>query len=299
MSADELRDLELGLADRARPGARTRTQVHVVDEGRVTSRADDLATEEPLEIRVAGPTGAGSQRLAITMRTPGADFELAAGFLHGEGILGGPAELQSIRYCVDDDLDPEQHYNVVTVDLLGGLPRDLPELQRHFTVTSACGVCGSASLEALHSRGCSPVAGDLQVAPDVITALPDRLRAAQGVFRTTGGLHAAGLFNASGALLAVKEDVGRHNALDKLIGWALLGGRLPLTDHIVMVSGRTSYEIVQKCVAAGVPILCAVSAPSSLAVSLAREFGVTLVGFLRGSRFNVYAGWDRIAAATS
>ncbi|HEU5001512.1 MAG TPA: formate dehydrogenase accessory sulfurtransferase FdhD [Actinomycetota bacterium] len=294
--AGNLKPHDIDAPERARPGSRTPARVHVVDEGRVTSRSDYLATEEPLEIRVAGPTGTGSQRLAITMRTPGADFELAVGFLHGEGILGGPGDLQSIRYCVDDELDAEQRYNVVTVDLAGGVPADLAELERHFTINSACGVCGSATLASLHQRGCAPVAPGPQVAPDTITALPDRLRAAQGVFRTTGGLHAAGLFDASGTLLAVREDVGRHNALDKLIGWALLGGRLPLEGHIVMVSGRTSYEIVQKCVAAGVPVVCAVSAPSSLAVSLAREFGMTLVGFLRGSRFNVYAGWERIAA---
>lgn len=280
----------------ARPGSRTPTKVHVVDGGRASARSDYLATEEPLEIRVAGPAGGASRRLAVTMRTPGADFELAAGFLHSEGLLGGPDDLRSIRYCVDDDIDPEQHYNVVTVDLAGGLPGDLAERERPFGITSACGVCGSATLESLHRRGCSLAGPGPEVAPGVITGLVDRLRGAQGVFRTTGGLHGAGLFDAAGNLLAVREDVGRHNALDKLLGWALLGGRLPLRDSIVLVSGRTSYEIVQKCLAAGVPIVCAVSAPSSLAVSLAREFAMTLVGFLRGSRFNVYAGWERIAA---
>jgi FdhD protein len=255
-------------------------------------RRDYLATEEPLEIRLTAPDGT-RKTAAITMRTPGHDFELAAGFLHGEG-LAGPGDIAAIAYCTDEDLPPEARYNTVTVRLRGPIP-DLPALDRHFLTSSACGVCGSASLEALHDR-CKPVPrGGLSLTPELLYGLPDALRAAQGGFGKTGSLHAAGLFSATGTLVAVREDVGRHNAVDKLVGWAGLSERLPLAEHVLMVSGRTSYEIMQKALAAGIPAVCAVSAPSSLAVELAREFGITLVGFLRGERCNVYAGSERIA----
>jgi FdhD protein len=245
-----------------------------------------------MEMRLlAGQT---TQTVAVTMRTPGTDFELAAGFLYGEGIVGSPEDVKKISYCVDSDLDAEQRYNIVNVELRGGREFDLRPLERHFYTTSACGVCGKASLDQLELRGCPVIPAGPEVSAEILTTLPEKLREAQGLFDATGGLHAAALFDEEGELIALREDVGRHNATDKLVGWALLEGRLPLTDHIAMVSGRSSFEIMQKCLAAGVPIVCAISAPSSLAVDVAKEFGMTLVGFLRGSRFNVYAGADRI-----
>jgi FdhD protein len=277
---------------RVRRGSKTKTRVRVVEDGRVRVRPDALATEEPMEIRLlAGQT---KQTVAVTMRTPGADFELAAGFLYGEGIVDSAEDIQKISYCVDSDLDTEQRYNIVNVELRGGREFDLRPLERHFYTTSACGVCGKASLEQLELRGCPVMPSGPEVSAEIINTLPEKLREAQGLFDATGGLHAAALFDNKGELLALREDVGRHNATDKLVGWALLEGRLPLTDHIVMVSGRSSFEILQKCLTAGVPVVCAISAPSSLAVDVAREFGMTLVGFLRGGRFNVYAGYERI-----
>jgi FdhD protein len=275
-----------------RPGSSVPARVVAFDAGGARSRGDRLATEEPLEIRLlAGPA---RRTAAVTMRTPGSDFELAAGFLHGEGIIAGPEDIAGITYCADPAVDGDQRYNIVNVALGGHVLPDLAPLERHFLTTSACGVCGKASLDAIQIRS-APLAGtNPQVVPEVLTALPARLRDAQGLFDVTGGLHAAGLFDAGGGLLAVREDVGRHNAVDKLLGWALMAGHLPLNDHIVLVSGRASYEILQKCLAAAVPVVCSVSAPSSLAVSLAERFGMTLVGFLRGERFNVYAGAGRI-----
>ena len=274
-----------------RPLAKTRVRATVVEAGAARDRSDQVATEEPMEIRITA--GGATQTVAVTMRTPGADFELAAGFLFNEGVVAGREDVRGIAYCVDSDVDEEQRYNIITVTLAGGLP-ELAPLERHFLTTSACGVCGKANLEALQMRGCQPPAGAEGLEPAILSALPDKLRRAQGLFEATGGLHAAGLFTPEGELVAAREDVGRHNALDKLIGWAMLDGRVPLSDHVVMVSGRTSYEIVQKCLAAGVPVVCAVSAPSSLAVAVAQEFGITLVGFLRGDRFNVYSGAERI-----
>ncbi|MGI9121427.1 MAG: formate dehydrogenase accessory sulfurtransferase FdhD [Rubrobacter sp.] len=272
--------------------SKTKTRVRVVEDGRVRVRPDALATEEPMEIRLlAGQT---KQTVAVTMRTPGADFELAAGFLYGEGIINSAEDVLKISYCVDPDLDAEQQYNIVNVELRGGREFDLRPLERHFYTTSACGVCGKASLEQLELRGCPVIPPGPEVSAETIYSLPDTLREAQGLFDATGGLHAAALFDKEGELLALREDVGRHNATDKLVGWALLEGRLPLSEHVVLVSGRSSFEILQKCLTAGVPVVCAISAPSSLAVDVAREFGMTLVGFLRGSRFNVYAGAERI-----
>jgi FdhD protein len=272
--------------------SKTKTRVRVVEDGRVRVRPDTLATEEPMEIRLlAGQT---MQTVAVTMRTPGADFELAAGFLYGEGIIDSPDDVQKISYCIDSDLDTEQRYNIVNVELRGGHEFDLRPLERHFYTTSACGVCGKASLEQLELRGCPVMTAGPEVSAEVINTLPEKLREAQGLFDATGGLHAAALFDDKGELIALREDVGRHNATDKLVGWALLEGRLPLTDHIVMVSGRSSFEILQKSLAAGAPVVCAISAPSSLAVDVAKQFGMTLVGFLRGGRFNVYSGSERI-----
>ncbi|MFC4531478.1 formate dehydrogenase accessory sulfurtransferase FdhD [Sphaerisporangium dianthi] len=295
---------------RVRPGPTSRVRVREVSGAAVRDRRDDLATEEPLEIRVAA--GGDTRTLAITMRTPGADFELAAGFLSGEGIARAE-DIASIAYCTDEDLPPETRYNTVTVHLRGRSLPELPAMDRHFMTSSACGVCGTASLDALHTRhaalteaaprgaddhcvqGALPGRALPPVPADVLYGLPGRLREAQGIFGKTGGLHAAGLFTADGSLLAVREDVGRHNAVDKLVGWALMSGRLPLEANLLLVSGRTSYEIMQKALAAGLPMVCGVSAPSSLAVDLARDFGMTLVGFLRGERFNIYAAPERVA----
>ena len=275
-----------------RVGSKVRTRITVVEQGRRKLRDDHLATEEPLEIRLQA--GDDTQTVAVTMRTPGHDFELAAGFLHNEGIISEPAMLSGITYCVDADVDAEQRYNIVNVGLR--LPRlpELATLERHFFTTSACGVCGKASLDAIAMRDCPALPAGPLLAPSQLTALPQALRAGQGLFDATGGLHAAGLFDAGGTLLCLREDVGRHNAVDKLIGWALMQRRLPLHGCVLLVSGRASYEILQKSTVAGVPVVCAVSAPSHLAVELARRFGVTLVGFLRGERFNVYAGVERI-----
>ena len=275
-----------------RRGSKTKTRVRVVEEGRMRLRPDTLATEEPMEIRLLA--GDMKQTVAVTMRTPGADFELAAGFLYGEGIVSSPDDIVKISYCVDSDLDAEQQYNIVNVELRGNRGYDLRPLDRHFYTTSACGVCGKASLEQLELRGCPVIPPGPELTAQTIYGMTEKLRDAQGLFDATGGLHAAALFDKYGELIALREDVGRHNATDKLVGWALLEGRLPLSDHVVMVSGRSSFEILQKCLAAGAPIVCAISAPSSLAVDVAKAFGMTLVGFLREGRFNVYAGSDRI-----
>ena len=276
-----------------RPTSRTKTLVRVVEGFDERSRSDQLATEEPLEIRLEA--GGQTQTVAVTMRTPGADFELAAGFLYGEGVLSHRDDVSRINYCMDPEIDAEQQYNIVTVRLAAsGLP-DLRSLERHFYTSSACGVCGKATLESLELRGCPVMPAGPAVERRIIYSLPDKLRSAQGIFESTGGLHAAGLFSVEGEALCVREDVGRHNAVDKLVGWSLLRGELPLRDRVVMVSGRASFEILQKCLVAGAPVVCAVSAPSSLAVAVAREFGMTLVAFLRGERFNVYAGEERIA----
>lgn len=274
-----------------RPGPTARVPVRAIDGERAVNRRDAVATEEPMEIRLVA--GGARRRLAITMRTPGADFELAAGFLHGEGVAH-PGDIRRITYCTDDDLDDEQRYNVVTVTLAGDRLPDLATLERHFTTSSACGVCGKSTLEGLHLHGATPPPPGPTVEPSVIEGLPEAMRRGQRLFTSTGGLHAAGLFTATGTPLCIREDVGRHNAVDKVVGWAALSGRLQLHGHILMVSGRSSYEIMQKALAAGIPIVCAVSAPSSLAVGLATAYGMTLVGFLRGRRFNVYAGAERV-----
>jgi FdhD protein len=271
------------------------------DERRAPER-DAVAAEEPLEIRLltdadTRTTAAGGTTVAVTMRTPGNDFELAAGFLHGEGIVGTRAELRSLRYCTA--VPEEERANVVNVHLRAAELPALERLERHFTMTSACGVCGKAHLDALEVRCPAPLGPGPVVAAGVLESLPARLREAQALFGVTGGLHAAGLFEPDGTLVALREDVGRHNALDKLLGWALLEDRLPLAERLVCVSGRASYELLQKAVAAGVPFVAAVSAPSSLAVEVAERFGVTLVGFLRDRRFNVYAGEQRVSLSPS
>jgi FdhD protein len=279
--------MRLRIAKASTTGAR----IYRVEAGAAEPRSDELATEEPLEIRLIQE---GRRRtVAVTMRTPGADEELALGFLFAEGVIERRADVVRSQACVEPG---GACTNLVDVELADGLPEpELAGLERHFFATSACGVCGKAGLDALTLRVTEPVPPGPEVTPALLAALPGRLREAQGLFATTGGIHAAALFDAEGTLLAVREDVGRHNALDKLIGWALGEGLLPLHRHVVLVSGRSSYEILQKCLVAGVPVVCAVSAPSSLAVELAERFGITLVGFLRGDRFNVYSGAGRIA----
>jgi len=259
-----------------------------------SSRADLLAGEEPLGIRVDGAA------LTMTMRTPGDDLELAAGFLVSEAIVRSPADIAGMKVCDGTTCGHTDHDglgNIVDVTLAPGV--SLPSsARRSFLTTSACGVCGKASIQDICVLPQAAVAGDpARVKPDVLAELPDRLRAAQRVFARTGGLHAAGLFTSDGELLAVREDVGRHNAVDKIVGWALVTGRLPLTGCVLLVSGRASFELVQKAVLAGIPVLAAVSAPSSLAVELAEDAGLTLVGFLRGPSMNVYTGVQRLAAA--
>ncbi|HEU5088884.1 MAG TPA: formate dehydrogenase accessory sulfurtransferase FdhD [Roseiflexaceae bacterium] len=269
-----------------------RATIWTYDAGQVRPRRDSLVTEEPLEIRLQA--GGERRRIGLTMRTPGADFELAAGLLLAEGIVQQPHEIARISYCVDSDLSEEQRYNAVTVALRAPQFPELSALERHFSAGSACGVCGKTSVDALHMRGCQPLPHGTPVDPQVLSQLPGALRDAQQVFESTGGLHAAGLFSRNGDVLAVREDVGRHNALDKLVGWAFLNRRVPLGDTIAMLSGRASYELLQKAVVAGIPIVCSVSAPSSLAVDVARAYGVTLVGFVRGERYNVYSWPERL-----
>ena len=251
-----------------------------------------LAVEEPLEIRL-GFRGA-TRSLAITMRTPGYDFELAAGFLFSESIVRSRADIASLKNA------GKPGANVVRVDLAPSVDFDPERLTRHFYVTSSCGVCGKASLDALANQGCEAIPrGPLTIEAATIHGLPDALRREQAVFDQTGGLHAACLFDANGSLVALREDVGRHNALDKLIGSQLLAERTPLTDSVLLVSGRASFELVQKALVAGIPVLAAVGAPSSLAVDLAREFDMTLAGFVRGGRFNIYSGEWRIRYETA
>ena len=255
---------------------------------------DTLAVEEPLEIRVSWTAADGRKRaepLAVTMRTPGEDFDLVAGFLHGEGIISRAEDLTEMTYCRGDDA---QEYNVVEARLAAEVPFDLERLRRNFYATSSCGVCGKASLDALEAVGCRVLPDGFALDAMLVPGLPDRLRAAQAVFARTGGLHAAGLFDASGELRAAREDVGRHNAVDKVLGSALLARTLPGSDLILVVSGRASFELVQKAVMAGVPALVAVGAPSSLAVDLAGRFAQTLIGFARDGGFNVYAGEQRL-----
>jgi len=250
--------------------------------------------EEPLEIRVEYGEGEARQtrNVSVTMRTPTHDFELAAGFLYSEGILSSPSQIRDITYCQSDGM---QEYNVLSVRLREHVPFDPALLSRNFYTTSSCGVCGKASIEAVGVMGCRPLTDDaLTVPAGLLDVLPDRLREGQSVFHRTGGLHAAGLFDGEGNMEVIREDVGRHNALDKVIGHGFLGGRLPWRDRVLVVSGRTSFEIIQKTLMAGIPMVVAVGAPSSLAVELAREFGLTLVGFARGGGFNVYSGEGRI-----
>ncbi|GAB1340555.1 formate dehydrogenase accessory sulfurtransferase FdhD [Streptomyces sp. E-15] len=261
-----------------------------VRQGNVSARADTVAAEEPLEIRLNG------ESLAITMRTPGDDFALAAGFLVSEGVLGSVEELRTITYCAGATEDGRNTYNVVDVRTAEGIGAERFTIQRNFYTTSSCGLCGKASLDAVRTVARWPLSDhpSLVLSRELLASLPDSLRREQRVFSRTGGLHAAGLFDERGVLLDLQEDVGRHNAVDKLVGRAFQKGLLPLSRSVLMVSGRASFELVQKAVMAGIPVLAAVSAPSSLACELAEESGMTLVGFLRGDSMNVYSGDRRV-----
>ena len=269
----------------------TAIRVRTVEDGASRERPDRVITEEPMEIRLEGPRGPADS-VAVTMRTPGADFELAVGFLITEGVITDPEDIASVAYCLEGE--GEQHYNVVTVHTRSA--HDVRAAQRSFTTSSSCGVCGKTTLDDVEVA-VAPVAAGPVVPASVLTKLPDRLRAEQTLFDSTGGVHAAALSDVGGDLVALREDVGRHNALDKLIGNAALERRLPMREQILMVSGRVSFEIVQKAAVAGIPIICAVSAPSSLAVDAARRLSQTVVGFLRDERFNVYSGPERVDVA--
>lgn len=263
------------------------TQVKEWADGSVRALEDELAAEEPLEICV------GETPLTVTMRTPGHDLELAAGFLLTEGLIKRAEQIAALRVAAPQNGGPS---NRVLVELKDAT-LDAERMRRNFVAASSCGVCGKASIEAIRARGLRPPEREFRIDAQVLCRLPEALRAEQAVFSRTGGLHAAALFDGEGKLLAVREDIGRHNALDKLVGWALLQGHVPLRRHVLLTSGRGGFEMVQKALAAGAPVLASVSAPSSLAVKLARELGLTLVGFLRGRRFVVYAGEERCMAA--
>lgn len=265
-----------------------------LEPGLRAGRKDQVAVEEPLEIRVEFTSREGPKTMpvAVTMRTPGEDFELAAGFLFTEGILSARDEIREISYCQGEG---PQEYNVLSARFHDGVRLDTGLFTRNFYTSSSCGVCGKASIEAVEVRGCPVLpSGEPVLHPRVLDDLPRRLRRNQPVFERTGGLHAAGLFDTLGNLRVLREDVGRHNAVDKVVGHGLLEGVLPYSDGILVVSGRTSFEIIQKALMAGIPAVVAVGAPSSLAVELAREFNQTLVGFARGGGFNVYAGKKRV-----
>ncbi|MGI0149774.1 MAG: formate dehydrogenase accessory sulfurtransferase FdhD [Thermoplasmata archaeon] len=279
-----------------RAGPTNEASVWKVRGNRTREETDRLAGEEPMEIRVeSGPRRRrDTTSLSVTMRTPGNDFELAAGFLFTEGIVGRKRDLVRIEYCTDAKVT--QEYNIVSAILRPDVDFQPDRLSRHFYMTSSCGVCGKTALEAVRVAVHHPIPTDGPIVEATkIPRIPDRLREGQALFSETGGLHAAGLFDRSGNLLALREDVGRHNAVDKVIGEAFLADRVPISDRILAVSGRSSFEILQKAAVAGLPFVVAVGAPSSLAVAIAEEFGMTLVGFARENRFNVYAGRQRIA----
>ncbi|HWX38709.1 MAG TPA: formate dehydrogenase accessory sulfurtransferase FdhD, partial [Candidatus Sulfotelmatobacter sp.] len=262
------------------------TQVREWKDGRVETRQDDLAAEEPLEIRVDG------RSLTVTMRTPGNDFELAAGFLFTEGIVESADQIVAIREAPETKIT--ERGNIVEAELSPDVKLDLESTQRNFFAASSCGICGKASIESVRRRGVRAVNPNFRMTPEILCQLPEKLKASQEVFSRTGGLHAAALFDRNGEMLAEREDIGRHNAVDKIIGWAVRAHRMPLAECALIVSGRGGFEIVQKAAVAGIPVVASVSACSSLAVRLAREVGMTLAGFLRGRRFVVYAGGERL-----
>ncbi len=269
-----------------RPRSIELTHVSEWEQGKVRRFQDYLVGEEPLEIRVA------KHPLTVTMRTPGHDLELAAGFLYTEGLIQRREQIRSLEYAVGSG-EPDRG-NVVQVELQDAASLHLEQTRRNFFAASSCGICGKASIDQVRLRGIPPPNPHLRLDPEVLCRLPEALRAAQAIFGRTGGLHAAALFDTRGEMVALREDVGRHNAVDKVVGWALLEGKLPLAENVLMVSGRGGFEIIQKATVAGIPVVASVSAPSSLAVQLARELRLTLVGFLRGKRFLVYAGEERL-----
>jgi len=265
------------------------TQVSEWEDGKILRKEDYLAAEEPLEIRV------GDEPLSVTMRTPGHDLELSAGFLLTEGLITKREQIVSLENVVEDG--EANRGNVVRAVLAPESAPDFEKMKRHFFAASSCGICGKATIDAVRARTLEAPNPGFRLDAEVLLKLPDALRASQAVFGRTGGLHAAALFDARGELIVLREDIGRHNAVDKVIGWALLENRVPLGEAVLLVSGRGGFEIVQKAIVAGLPIVASVSAPSSLAVQLARELRLTLIGFLRGRRFVIYAGEERIKGA--
>jgi FdhD protein len=275
------------------------TQVSEWDDGELRRKDDYLAAEEPLEIRV------GDEPLSVTMRTPGHDRELAAGFLFTEGLIQSRSQLVALEVATPENgsqnpaqgaaQDGAKNGNVVQAEISPDAAPDMEKMRRHFFAASSCGICGKASIDAIRSRALAAPNPNFRLDPELLVRLPEKLRAAQDVFERTGGLHAAALFDVRGELLVLREDIGRHNAVDKVIGWALLENRVPIANCVLVVSGRGGFEIVQKAIGAGLPVVASVSAPSSLAVQLARELRLTLIGFLRGRRFVIYSGEERIA----
>jgi FdhD protein len=266
------------------------TQVSEWDDGHLRRKDDYLAAEEPLEIRI------GADPLSVTMRTPGHDRELAAGFLFTEGLIQHSEQILKLETA--EPQGGTNRGNVIEAKLTSEAAPDFAKMKRHFFAASSCGICGKASIDSIRSRLLAAPNPDFRLDAELLITLPDALRSSQDVFQRTGGLHAAALFDRHGKLLVLREDIGRHNAVDKVIGWALLEGRVPLSDSVLLVSGRGGFEIVQKAIVAGIPVVASVSAPSSLAVQLARELHLTLIGFLRGRRFVIYAGEERLAGKT-
>jgi FdhD protein len=277
-------------------GSSLATQISKVSGDQQLSQTDRIAVEEPLEIQLCSATidGAAAKSISITMRTPGDDAELSVGFLYTESIIHDPSQIVSVESVGETDADTGLR-NTIRVNLVPEVEIDLGRLERHFYTTSSCGVCGKASIDALHVTGLNALHDNhSQFRRDVIVAMPDKLMAEQRLFSETGGLHAAALFDQDGNIIVVKEDVGRHNAVDKVIGWMFMNGRLPAQHQGLLVSGRASFELMQKSLVAGIPLLAAVGAPSSLAVRVAKDFGMTLIGFLRDDRFNIYSDTARI-----
>lgn len=272
-----------------RPRSVALTQVVEWDDGNLRRKEDYLAAEDPLEIRI------GEHPLSVTMRTPGHDLELAAGFLFTEGIVEGRGQILELEENAGEN--PANRANAVRAMLVPEAMPDFTKIRRHFFAASSCGICGKASIEAVRTRTLAPLSDGFTIDPETLIRMPEALRKSQAVFGRTGGLHAAALLSAVGELLVLREDIGRHNAVDKVIGWALLDDRVPLSSTVLLVSGRGGFEIVQKAIVAGLPVVACVSAPSSLAVQLARELRQTLIGFLRGRRFVIYSGEERIAKA--
>ena len=278
-------------------GSSQSIEISKVDDSGITRKKDDVAVEEPLEIQVSSRSADGSaaKSVSITMRTPGADQELAVGFLFTEGIIASADQVLSVRHYGEADADSGLQ-NIVRVEIDPNVDLQLDRLERHFYTTSSCGVCGKASLDALRVTGQSSLAAhQTQFSAKLLTGMPDIVRAQQPLFSKTGGLHAAAIFGSDGDIAIVKEDVGRHNATDKAIGALFSAGKLPANQMALLVSGRASFELMQKALVAGIPLLAAVGAPSSLAVQMAKEFNMTLVGFLRDGAFNIYAGGERIS----